>query len=668
MRRKSIGHRQKMLTGSASRNKRRFSSGICAALLAFATIEARGQDIKPTTAPSTEPSQSSAVAAAGPTKFKKMSLDELMNVEVTSVSRHESTIGQSAAAIDVISQDDIRRSGATNIPEALRQAPGMEVAQIDNSTWAISARGFNNNTANKLLVLMDGRSVYTPLYSGVFWDVQDTMMQDIDRIEVIRGPAGALWGANAVNGVVNVITKDAQDTQGLLVSGGGGTELRNFENVRYGWAINSTTDARIYVKHFERGDTPLTNGSDGNDTWMMDQTGFRIDSRPTPDEHLTLQGDAYQGSRDNLNDADTGVSGGNILGRWTQKMNGGGDMSLQTYTDITNRAIPLLYNENRGTFDVDFQHHIPVGDWNDVTWGLGYRISLDHVKDGIIQFVPNNRAEQLFSFFAQDEIPIVKDKLRLTVGAKLEHNDFTGFEFQPNGRLLWSIDKKQAAWTAVSRAVRTPTQLEDDLQIVAPGASLIGNKHFQSERVIAYEVGYRMQPTNWLSADVAAFYNDYHHLRSLEFRPPIFSEENQLQGQTYGVEVGSTVKPTDWWTLRGAYTFLHVRFQAEPGSTDTSSAATAGNDPQNQAYLRSSFDLCHNVEFDCSGRWVSELPNQQIPGYVSMDARLAWKPIDQLELSVVAQNLLDNQHPEFGTLPGRHEIQRSVYGMFTFRW
>jgi iron complex outermembrane receptor protein len=318
-----------------------------------------------------EPAPATAPASTSVRSFKKMSLDELMDIEVTSVSRRESTVGQSAAAVAVITQDDIRRSGATSIPEALRMAQGMEVARIDNSTWAISARGFNSSTANKLLVLVDGRSVYTPLYSGVFWDVQDTLMQDIDRIEVIRGPAGALWGANAVNGVVNIITKDARDTQGLMLTAGGGTEERNFESMRYGWKLGNDAYARIYVKHFERDQTLFASGMGGADDWFMTQTGFRVDWQPTADNHLTFHGDVYEGTRNNRNAVttdDTDLAGGNVLGLWTHTLADGGDLKLQMYYDRTSRDIPQTFKEDRDTFDLDFQWHVPVGKQHDVTW------------------------------------------------------------------------------------------------------------------------------------------------------------------------------------------------------------------------------------------------------------------------------------------------------------
>lgn len=603
-----------------------------------------------------------------------MNLDELMDielmkVEVTSVSRRESTVGQSPSAVTVITQDDIRRSGATSIPEALRMSPGLEVAQIDNSTWAISARGFDSNTANKLLVLMDGRSVYTPLYSGVFWDVQDTLMQDIDRIEVIRGPAGALWGANAVNGVINIITKDAKDTQGFLVTGGGGTEERNFEGVRYGWKIGDDVYARVYAKHFERDETALSSGDGGADDFFMSQSGFRMDWQPSQENHYTLQGDIYYGTRNNLISDDTDLSGGNVLGRWRHKLANGGDLTLQMYFDHTDRDIPQTFAEVRDTFDVDFQYHFPLGTRHDITCGLGYRVSSDDVTNSaFVVFVPDSQTEQLFSGFVQDEMQLVPDKLRLTVGAKLEHNEFTGFEIQPSARLLWMIDPRKVVWGAVSRAVRTPTRLERDLLIVTPTVSLFGDKNFDSEKVIAYELGYRTQPSKLLALDVAAFFNSYDDLRSLETSGTDFIIGNKLHGETYGVELGATLKPADWWVLRAAYTHLQVQLEKDSDSTDTMTVASEGNDPRNQVYLRSSMDLPHHIDLDCSLRYVSELSNQNVPGYVAVDVRLAWRPNQNLELAIAGQNLFDDQHPEFGIGANQHEIERGVFASLTYRW
>jgi iron complex outermembrane receptor protein len=617
--------------------------------------------------PPTPPASSPSGEAAA---YKKMSLDELMDVKVTTVSRRESTVWQSPAAISVITQDDIHRSGATNIPQALRMAPGLEVAQIDSSSWAITSRGFNSSTANKLLVLMDGRSVYTPLYSGVFWDVQDTMMQDIDRIEVIRGPAGTLWGANAVNGVINVITKDAKDTQGLLFTAGGGTQEHDFSSVRYGWTMGNAS-TRIYAKHFDRDQTVRANGTEIWNSFSMNQAGFRTDWELS-DGHFTLQGDMYHGVRDNhtaMTLEDTELSGGNLLGRWTQKLPQG-DIKLQMYYDGSHRDIPNSFGETRHTYDLDFQYHMPVGTQQDVTFGVGYRVTADHIRNSAaIQFLPERRVQNLFSAFIQDEIQLIPERLWLTLGSKFEHNDFTGFEVQPSGRLLWVIDERQSAWAAVSRAVRTPTRLETDLRIFAGPVTLANNLDFMSEDVIAYEVGYRVQPCDWLSLDLAAFYNDYRHLRSIEAINALnYIQDNKVKGQTYGVEIASTIKLADWWKLYTSHSFLTVQLQTESDSADTSTVRTSGNDPVYQAMLRSSMDLLRDVQLNVDLRYVSKLTSQNVPGYFSADVRLSWKITPHLEMSVVGQNLFDSQHPEFGTSVNRSEIQRGVFAELTYRW
>jgi iron complex outermembrane receptor protein len=670
---------------------------VCLAALSGIPTTVRADSPDTTQALPTQPSSpATAPVDANLAALKNLSLEELMNVPVTSVSKRESTVGQSPAAIFVISQDDIHRSGATSIPEALRMAPGLEVAQIDSDSWAISARGFNSQDANKLLVLMDGRSVYTPLFGGVFWDAQNTMMQDLDRIEVIRGPAGTLWGENAVNGVINVISKDAKDTQGLLVSGGGGSLDRAFGDVRYGWKISDDTYVRAYVQHFERDQSLLPNGTQGHDASQMSQGGFRLDSQPTSADHFTFHGDLYGGYENNLGTADTELSGGNIVGLWTHDMGPDGDLKLQMYYDHSHHNM-LPFAEQRDTGDVDFQHHVHFEPHQDFTWGLGYRVTSDQtvgntahtVGSTITFFDPDHRATTIISAFAQYEIELIENRLRLTLGSKFEHNDFSGFNVQPNARLLWNINKKQSAWASVSRAVRTPTRLDEDVRIteeVAPGNNftlLHGNPHFQPETVLAYELGYRVEPIKTLSFDVATYYNVYHDLQSINNAtsaatlPWVFS--NLAHGDTYGVEVGSTFKAADWWTVRAAYTYLQVQTGATDGNIPvgqntaiTHTPLIATGDPHNQVYVRSSMDFPHHVQLDLSARYVEQLSNFAIPSYISMDARLSWQPTEHIEVSVVGQNLLDNQHPEFqgnySTAGTRHEIPRSVYGMLTYRW
>ena len=601
--------------------------------------------------------------------LRKLSLDALMNVEVTTVSRTESTVGETAAAVFVITPEMIRRSGATTIPELFRMVPGMEVARgVENPGWVVSARGFNTVPANKLLVLMDGRSVYSPVTAGVAWDVQDTLMEDIDRIEVIRGPGGSLWGANAVNGIINIVTKSAKDTQGLLVTAGGGTYERDFGGVRYGWKLDDDVYTRVYVKHYDRDELVLPSGAGAGDTWQMTQTGFRTDWQAAGVNRLTLQGDVYDGDRRNPDIVD--LFGANLLGRWTHDLVNGGDLQLQAYYDRTYRTIPLVFGGISDTADVDFQHHFDWGSRQHLTWGLGYRAGWNQVdKTAAIVSPPAPHTTSLYSAFVQDEIDLVKERLRLTVGSKVEHNDFTGFEVQPSARVLWKITPRQSVWWAVSRAVRTPTLPEVDSALVRGPITIFGNTNFVSETVLAYELGYRVNPVNWLSLDIASYYNQYKDLASIEtITPRTRLRENKLAGETYGVEVGATWKPLDWFELHAAYTYLHMQLRAAADSTDTTSVQAAGDDPQQQIYLRGSLDLTRQVQLDGIVRYVDRLANLSVPGYVAVDLRLAWRPKDRFEVAIVGQNLTTDRHLEFNTGPLSREPPRSVYGKITYWW
>ena len=643
---------------------------------------------------------------APPADLTHLSLEELMNVEVTSVSKRAEKLSVAPAAISVITADEFRRSGATSIPEALRLVPGMEVARGDAHNWAISARGFNDLFANKLLVLMDGRSVYTPLFSGVYWDTQDTLWEDIERIEVIRGPGATLWGANAVNGVINIITRSAKDTQGLLLTGGGGTEEQGFAAVRYGGKLGDNAYYRVYAKYFNRDDQVLPDGSDSNDRWNMERGGFRIDWDATSEDHFTLQSDLYSGRLNQTyflpapnppyaqtNQARLNVEGGNALGRWSHTISERSDLKFQVYYDRTVRDGPVL-DEDRDTFDIDLQHHFLLGERQNIVWGAGYRVSFDELDNTYtVAFNPDQRSIQLFSLFAQDEIKLAPDHLHLTLGSKLEHNDFTGFEYQPSGRMSWTPTDRQTIWASVSRAVRTPSRAEEDIQLrqlpsaaqAQAGVQQIlfqGNPDFQSEKLLAYEAGYRWRPLDRISLDVTAFYNDYRHLRSLEpaglqIGPPgapvtfIARANNKLHGETYGIEFAPSWQVTDWWRLQAAYTFLEMQLHRDAGSADTASELDEGRNPRHQFSLRSSMDLPHDVELDWAVRYVESLPAIPVPGYVAVDARLAWRPLQNLELAIIGQNLLDDRHPEFQSqfIPTeRTEVQHSVYGKVTWRF
>ncbi len=473
-----------------------------------------------------------------------MSVEDLMNMQVTSVSKRTQKVADAAAAIFVITQEDIRRSGATSIPEALRLAPGLEVARIDQNKWAIGSRGFNGRFDNNLLVLMDGRSVYTPLFSGVYWNIQDVMLEDIDRIEVIRGPGATLWGANAVDGVINIITKPAASTQSAIVTAGGGTEERGSGGVRYGSKLGDNTHYRIYGKYFDWGPSNFASGATANDGWDAMRGGFRADWTPTGANSLTLQGDLFRSKYDETLTVpslaspfsstfpNNGVySGGNILGRWNHNSEGN-SMSLQMYYDNTTTVDKSLFVDHQNVFDMDFQHGFHVGDSQQFVWGLGYRSILDRNDSSFtVSLQPNQVSLNQFSAFLQDEISLVDNRLRLTLGSKFEHNDFTGFEVEPNARLLWTLSPNQSVWTAVSRAVRTPALTEEGLRlnsaVIPPGTpanpaplpavvAVFGSHQFNSENLLAYELGYRVQATSNLSLDLATFYNHYSNLRTAE--------------------------------------------------------------------------------------------------------------------------------------------------------
>ncbi|MFN7138295.1 MAG: TonB-dependent receptor plug domain-containing protein [Limisphaerales bacterium] len=621
----------------------------------------------------------SSTLARTQAELKKLSIEELLDVEVTSVSRRPEILQEIPSAIQVITQEEIRRSGARSIPEALRIASNLQVAQIDSRQWAISARGFNASVANKLLVMIDGRSVYTPLFSGVFWDVQDTLLEDIDRIEVVSGPGATLWGANAVNGVINIVTKSAKDptAQGTLVTGGVGTEERGLAGIRYGGKLAPNVHYRVYGKYFNRDSTVRADGLDNEDDWQFGQGGFRVDWDATSDNLLTFQGDLYSGSINQALNDHIGVSGGNILGRWTRTISLDSDLQVQFYYDRTYREVPGIYAEDLDTYDLDFQHRFRWLDRNEIIWGLGYRLTYNDVDNTpAVAFLPETLTRHLFSAFVQDKIEVVEDTLFFTLGSKFEHNDYTGVEIQPSARLAWLPVTNHTIWTAVSRAVRSPSRIDRHYHI--PGTEpyfLAGGPDFDSEKLIAYELGYRVQPFTRLTVSVATFFNDYDDIRSVAPGPPLVVE-NGLEGTTYGVELDVTYRLTDWWRLRLGYTYLEQDLQVKPGFADVNFArAETTADPRHQVSLRSFWDLPRNFELDWAVRFVDRVHNVSlgqfgtVPGYFEMDARLGWRPTQNLEFSIIGQNLVHDRHPEFGfPRPSRPEIERNVYGKITWRF
>jgi iron complex outermembrane receptor protein len=658
-------------------------------------------------------------AAANSRSLLDLSLEELMDVRVSTVAREESTIGQSPAAVSVITPDMIRRSGATTFPEILRMVPGLNVAHIDSNKWVVGSRGFGDRFSGKLLVQIDGRTVYNPINAGVYWDAFDYPLEDIERIEVIRGPGASVWGSNAVNGVINIVTKPAKDTLGGLVSGGSGTEDRGLLTFRYGGRVGDNLQYRVYGKWFER-DRGFNLGGDARDDWRQGRFGFRIDWQPHPEDSITFQGEYFHGMsgrrdlrpapgvpplfiRTNTEDEET--MGGDLLVRWAHELGKDSNWVLQMYYDTFNRrGTGGLFDFSINAFDVDFQHQFHLGDRQKVVWGAGYRLNrilwtgTGNFDNGFSTGPVRRFIERpIVSLFVQDEIQIVPDRFSLMLGAKIEHNEYTGFEYQPTARLLWTPTKRQSIWASVSRAVRTPSFLENDvaitvLPIVAAGSArfprIIGNPELDSEELIAYELGYRAQASSRLSIDAALFYNCYSRLFATQPGTPFVDSQtgalilpsNRTNGgdaETYGVELAANWRLTRWWRLYGAYTFLKMNLhgaQKLPASSRASLERIEGQSPENQFYIRSSFDLPHNVEFDLTGRYSDNLPGftPGIRSYITMDARLAWKATPNLEFSIVGQNLLDNHHPEFGTSPLVRsplvEVERSVMGMITFKW
>jgi len=610
-----------------------------------------------------------------PSALKRLSVEELMEIDVTSVSKRSEPLSSAAAAITVVTGEDIRRAGVTSLPEALRLATGLEVARADGHTWAITARGFNTTAANKLQVLIDGRTIYTPLFSGVFWDVQDTLLADIDRIEVIRGPGATLWGANSVNGVINIITKSAADSQGGRVFAAGGPDEAELAGARYGGTTAGGIAYRAYARLSHYAPLVFSDGRSAKDPLEREQGGFRLDGGHGGDA-FTLQGDLYDGRYEDPVSGDGALGGGNLLGRWTRRTSESSDWRLQAYVDATHRSIPDLFSEERRTYDLDLQHHSLVGSRHEVVWGIGYRLSDDRVINSrLIAFLPPRPTETLVNAYAQDEITLVPRRLRLVAGTKVEHNDYTGLEVQPTLRLSYTPSARQTLWGGVSRAVRAPTRIDADVEFFAGPFTIIqGNPDFRSEVVIAYELGWRIQPMTGLSLDVATYYDDYDRVRTQEPTPGgiggfPYVLMNQARARTSGLELAANYQMTSWLRWTAGYVHLDERFRLKHGSQDPTGATAEGNDPANQYSLRASLDLPRRVELDAFLRHVDALPQPAVPAYTELDLRLGWEPVRGLELSAVGRNLLHAHHPEFGNPgPARQEVPRSVFGRVAWRF
>ena len=640
----------------------------------------------------------------------KMSIEDLLNVEVTTASKKAQFLTDVPAAIYVITSEDIRRSGATSVPDLLRMVPGVQVAQIDANKWAISIRGFNGRYANKLLVLIDGRSVYTPLFSGVYWDVQDVMLEDVERIEVIRGPGGSLWGANAVNGIINIITKHAKDTQGSLLYLGVGDEEKGLGGFRHGGAWGKDGHYRVYGKFFKR-DALIshTTGMTATDGWKMRRGEFRMDRGDPSSSQFTMQGEFYSGDvqqgtqRPTLTPPfsetlreDVRVSGGHLLARWQRRNAKGAETSLQVYYDRTRRNAPLELNEVRSTFDVDFQRRARWSERQDVVWGVGYRRTSDRTQGTFhLSFDPAHRTDDLFSAFIQNDVTL-KENLRLSIGSKFEHNDYSGFEVQPNLRLLWQPNERRTLWASVARAVRTPSRADHDLRVnvgAGPGANgappnvitLFGDNGFESETVRAHEIGYRFRPHDNVSVDVAAFYNVYNNLRTFERGTPFlemsplpphvvvpFMFANRLSAKTYGAEIATQWTVNPQWRVAAGYTLFKPKFRFDATSTDTLGLDDDLRDtnPHQQFHLRSHLNLSKKFELDTLLYGVDNIGSIGIKGYTRLDVRLGWRPKENVEVSLVGQNLLGDRSREFDSTlgEGTSRVERGIYGKVTWRF
>ena len=614
------------------------------------------------------------------------SLETLMNLEVSSPARKEQKLSQTAGAVYVITQEDIRRSGLSSIPELLRIVPGLQVARIDASSWAITSRGFNGRFADKMLVLIDGRSIYNHLYSGVYWEQNSVPLDDIERIEVIRGPGATMWGANAVNGVINIITKPARETQGVTVETGGGSEERGLGSIRYGGSAGDHILYRVEAEYFQDGPLSTSTGQAAHDQWDSTQGGGRLDWQVSERDAFSFEGDIYRGGAQQTvypDYPDIGFSppvpdsvtlaGEYGLGRWTHRFSGRSDLAMQFSYDDEDR-VEGFGGLNAQTADFDFQHHFAFSARHDLMWGLGFQIYRDGTTtkqafpppSATVQFVPAASTESLFSFFAQDQIAVLPERLTLTLGAKIEHTSYSSFDTQPSARLLWNATPRQGLWASVSRAVHTPALVDRDALIEfqpTPSSSvegfLSGNPTFQTETVLAYEAGYRIQPTRWVTVDLASFFCIYHELASIDMGAPFLQTGppevlvvplqfgNNAAGHTYGIEAATNWSLTRKWRLTGNYSWFRYGMDRAHLGAQSVPEDIEGSSPAHQVQFRSQWDIGGKLTFDTGVYFVSALTGLDVPGYVRTDARLGWRPARAVEISLAGQNLLNGRHLEF---------------------
>jgi iron complex outermembrane receptor protein len=629
-----------------------------------------------------------------PSALKSYTLEELTRIQITSVTKEPATAFRTPAAIRVLTSDQILQSGARTIPDLLRLIPGVNVAQIDSNSWAIGIRGFESGLSRSVLVLIDGRSVYTPLFRGVYWNMQDVLIEDIDRIEVIDGPGGTIWGSNAVNGVINIITQNSRDTHGMMVSAQGGNVEQGALNWRYGGGDDDFS-YRIYGKGFTRA-PEVHPDSRSFDDWRRGQTGFRTDAHLSDRDELTVQGDVYGGEAGEAlqistyappaittNYGNSLFNGENILAAWRRRLKSG-DIQVVGYWDRTNRR-DLNYQEIRNTFDIDFIHHIALGR-NDVTWGAGARISPDHFSEVVptVLFTPARDVYNIFSGFVQDEIAIVPERLSFTLGSKFEHTSYSGFDYQPSGRIAWTPGEKQTIWAAVTRAVRTASRIEQGFDFTAlqiPSLPLyirlIGDNHFSPEQLIGYEAGYRTSVIPRLVVGLTLFHNRYDDLLSVENQAPFVETtpspthlvlplylRNGIAANSNGGELVVVWDPAPRLRLRGSYSTVFIDGRRRPGSDDASTVRQLeGDSPRHVGVVNASVRLHSKLDLNLTYRAVSSIPDVKVPAYSTADARLGWQVGGDWTLELVGQNLLQPSHLEYSGLPGGAlGIRRSIFG------
>jgi len=586
-----------------------------------------------------------------------LSLEQLSDIEVTSVAKRVQRLADVAGSVYVISQEDIRRSGASTLPEVLRLAPNLTVLRADAAQYAISARGFTGVLANKILVLIDGRTVYSPLFSGVFWEVEDVVLEDIERIEVLSGAGGTLYGSNAVNGLINIITRSAGDTLGTLLKADAGSREQTL-TARHGGGSAGDMAWRLYAKRFEADALRLDNGATSGDAVQRRQAGFRSD-RARERDLVTLQGDIYEGEADQLPATRT-FGGANLLARWTRDHGAGRRTQLQAYWDRTERDQPGMVRDRLDTFDVEVQQASRPAADHELLLGAGYRLQydrLDNIAPAHLRFLPSDRRLRLGSVYAQDEFGIAPG-LRLTLGMKAEHNTYTGLEWLPTARLAWQARPGHLLWASASRAVRTPSRIDREVFL---STLPLGGAGFNSETARVYELGYRAQPRASASYAVTLFHHAFDHLRSVDLRPDGATFGNSHEARLQGIESWGSWRFADAWRLQASYTHQRLEVSDRAGSVVVPGTRThLGNDPRNHARLALGWELNAQMELDLALRYVGQLPQPQVPAYTAVDLRWGWRVRPGLELSLTVRNLTDPSHPEWGPAGGRTEVPRSA--------